>query len=232
MPRPPVLLAAYVVLSVVHVAGRAAEASALTVATKPLLMPVLAAYLVASSPRPFTRMVRLVLGALTFSWLGDILLEVWRDADSDTWLLAGLGSFLVAQVLYIVAFTPLIRARTPPRPPVWALLYVPVVAVVVAVLARDLGDLLLPSAVYAAALCLMAVVASGVNRWTATGAAAFLLSDAVLGAGDVAEVLTWDDAWRGVLVMSTYLLAQGLLVYGVVRVQREIWHDTADQAPS
>jgi uncharacterized membrane protein YhhN len=222
MPRPRVLLALYVAVSVVHVLSFLAAAELVATVTKPLLMPLLAAYLLSESRRPFTRMVRVVLGALAFSWLGDVLLQVARFVDADVWFLAGIGAFLVAQVLYIVAFTPLVRAGTPPRPPLWALLYVPYGAVLIGVLAPDLGEFLVPAAIYAVVICTMGIVAAGVNRWTALGAAVFVLSDSLLAAGALAGVLPFTPAWQRVLVMATYTLAQGLIVYGVVVAQRRI----------
>lgn len=223
MPRPATMLGVYAAVSVLHVAAHVASLTAVTTATKPLLMPALAAFLVSASPRPFTRMVRVVLGALTFSWLGDVLLEVSRPADSDALFMAGIGGFLAAQVLYVVAFTPLVRSSSPPRPPFWALLYVLYGAGLVAYLAPELGEFLLPVAVYAAAICTMGIVASGVNAWTALGAALFVASDTLIAVGRFTDLLTVADSWQRVLVMSTYLLAQGLLVVGAVIAQRGLW---------
>jgi uncharacterized membrane protein YhhN len=226
MPRPPVLLATYAVVSLVHIAGHLASATWLTTATKPLLMPLLAAFLLSASTRPLTRMVQLVLAALAFSWLGDVLLELSGLVDADGLFLAGLGGFLLAQVLYIVAFTPVVRASTPPRPPLWALLYVLYGAVLVAFMAPDLGEFLLPVGLYAVAICTMGIVASGVNRLTAIGAAVFVASDTLLALGRFTDVLEWSDSIQRVAVMSTYTLAQGLIVVGVVVAQRGIWRES------
>lgn len=223
MSRPVMLLATYALVSVVHIAGHLASATWLTTATKPLLMPLLAAYLLSASSRPLTRLVRVVLAALAFSWLGDVALEVSRLADADGLFLAGLGGFLVAQVLYIVAFTPIVRASTPPRPPLWALGYVLYGAVLVAFMAPELGEFLLPVAVYAVAICTMGIVASGVNRWTAIGAAVFVVSDTVIALGRFTDVLDWSESIQRVAVMSTYTLAQALIVIGVVVVHRGTW---------
>lgn len=223
MPRPPVILGAYAAVSVVHVLGRLSEVTWLTTVTKPLLMPLLAAFLISASTRPLTRMVRVVLVALASSWLGDVLLEAWRLADVDALFLAGLGAFLVAQVLYIVAFAPLVRSSDPPRPPLWALGYVLYGAVLVGFMAPDLGEFLLPVALYAVAICTMGIVASGVNRYTLVGAALFVLSDTLIALGEFTEVLSWSDAQHDAAVMATYTLAQGLLVVGVVVAQQGIW---------
>jgi len=230
MPRPTTMLGVYAAVSVLYVGAAAASLTVVMTATKPLLMPALAAFLVSASPRPFTRMVRIVLGALAFSWLGDVLLEVSRLSDSDNLFLAGLGGFLVAQVLYVVAFAPVVRSSTPPRPPLWALAYVLYGAGLVAFLAPELGEFLLPVAVYAAAICTMGVVASGVNAWTALGAALFVASDTLLAVGRFTDLLTIGDNWERVLVIGTYLPAQGLIVVGVVIAQRGIWRTSPEPA--
>ena len=231
MPRPRVLLISYAAVAVVQVLSQALSLQPLVVLTKPLLMPLLAAYLMAVSPRPFHRMVRLVLWALAFSWLGDVLLETSRAFDGDGLFLGGMGAFLLAHVLYIVAFTPVVRAGTPPRPPLWALLYVLYGAVMVGAVGSTLGSFLLPVTLYAVAICTMGIVASGVNVWTAAGAAAFVLSDSlIMLSQDLADALPFEFSLQRALVMSTYVVAQALIVYGVVLEQRLIWaRETADE---
>lgn len=221
MRRPALLLVSYALVCTVHVLSQALELTAVAMATKPLLMPLLAAYLVSAAQRPFTRLVRVVAAALAFSWLGDVLLEVARHVDSDLLFLAGIGGFLVAQVLYIVAFTQLVRASTPPRPPVWALVYVLYGVGLVVLLGPDLGEFLVPVAVYAAAICTMGIVASGVNRFTALGAAVFVASDTMIAVGEFTDLWTLALNWQRVLVMTTYTVAQALLVHGVTIADRD-----------
>jgi uncharacterized membrane protein YhhN len=227
MPRSTQVLVAYAALSVVHVLSRLLELGAVATVTKPMLMPLLAAYLVVASARPLPRLARLVLVALVFSWFGDALLL----GSGDGFELAGLGGFLVAQVLYIVAFAPLVRSGQPGRPPLWALLYVLWGAVLMASLGADLGSLLLPALVYAVVICTMAIVASGVNRYTAVGAFFFVLSDSLNGLARLTEVLVLDVAIREALIMSTYTLAQGLIVHGVVVAQRRTPQPVPPAAP-
>ena len=221
MRRPALLLISYALVCSVHVLSQALELPAVAMATKPLLMPLLAAYLVSAAQRPFTRLVRVVLAALAFSWLGDVLLEVARQVDSDVLFMAGIGGFLVAQVLYIVAFTQLVRASAPPRPPAWALVYVLYGVGLVALLGPDLGEFLVPVAIYAAAICTMGIVASGVNRFTALGAAVFVASDTMIAVGEFTDLWTLAHNWQRVLVMTTYTVAQALLVHGVTIADRQ-----------
>jgi uncharacterized membrane protein YhhN len=230
MRRPALLLVSYALVCCVHVLSQALELTTLAMVTKPLLMPLLAAYLVSVVPRPFTRLVRVVLAALAFSWLGDVLLEVARRVESDLWFMAGIGGFLVAQVLYIVAFTPLVRASTPPRPPVWALIYVLYGVGLVVLLGPDLGQFLVPVAIYATAICTMGIVASGVNRFTALGAAVFIASDSMIAIGEFTDLWTLGPNWQRVLVMTTYTVAQALLVHGVTIADRH--HGRRPRSPA
>lgn len=230
MGRPGLLLAGYALVCSVQVLSQALELSVVAMATKPLLMPLLAAYLVSAVQRPFTRLVRVVLAALAFSWLGDVLLEVARRVDSDLLFMAGIGGFLVAQVFYIVAFTRLVRASNPPRPPLWALVYVLYGVGLVALLGPDLGEFLVPVAIYAAAICTMGIVASGVNRFTALGAAVFVASDSMIAVGEFTDLWTLANNWQRVLVMTTYTVGQALIVHGVTIADRQHRKESAFSA--
>jgi uncharacterized membrane protein YhhN len=214
--RAPVLLVAYAVASGLNVLGHLVDAAALTVVTKPLLMPLLAGYLLAATGRPLTRRVRLVLVALAFSWVGDVALM----GVGDGWFLAGLGGFLLAQLSYIAAFAPSVRAGPLGRRPVLALPYVAAWAALIAVLAPSLGGLLVPVMLYGAALMTMAATATGVHRWTAVGAALFVASDSLLALTRLSDAVSLGEGAAGALVMSTYTLGQGLIVAGVVAAER------------
>src|SRR5690606_32019157 len=89
---------------------------------------------------------------------------------------------------------------------------------------RDASDLpaaglLLPAvSLYAAALCTMAMLATGLGRRGALGGALFVLSDALI-ALDTFAVLPLPA--QGFWVMLTYLLAQVLLVSAVLSADRK-----------
>ena len=76
------------------------------------------------------------------------------------------------------------------------------------------ADLLVPVLVYGACLGTMAVLSTGVNQVTAVGGALFLVSDGLiaLDAFGPGLDLTGQDFW----VMATYVLAQALIVAGVL----------------
>lgn len=67
--------------------------------SKPVILASLIAYFFQiSRPALQTLLARAILSALVFSWIGDVLL-LW-----DEFFIFGLGSFLIAQICYIIAF--------------------------------------------------------------------------------------------------------------------------------
>ncbi|CAL9443804.1 hypothetical protein SUDANB121_02315 [Nocardiopsis dassonvillei] len=215
-PLPRVFLALFVLTAAVHLAVQAVGAEAWSRPTQALLMPLLAAFAWTAAPPPRGRLVRLVAVALFFSWLGDTAPAL---ASGDAAFLVMVGFFLVAQVVYIVAFAPwwgqgpLRSNRTLLVP------YAVVVAGLVALCAPGAGPLLVPVLVYGLLLGAMAVLSLGVHRWTAVGGALFLLSDGLIALRAFSP--GFDLPLSGFWVMLTYTAAQALIVLGVLARDRE-----------
>jgi uncharacterized membrane protein YhhN len=216
--------AAMTVLTVVglaHLAAQLVGSTLVAAVTQVLLMPLLALALWAGTGAPRDRLVRLALLALGFSWLGD---TIPRFVEGETGFLGMLGSFLLAQLVYAAAFWPLRRRSLLARP--WVAPAYPLVAVVVIVLSAPGAGVLLPAVVvYAAVICAMALLASGLGRLGTVGGAVFVVSDSLI-ALDAFGALTLPA--HPVWVMATYLLAQVLLVLAVRRAAGE----DSDAAPS
>lgn len=189
--------------------------------TQVLLMPLLAAALLLGAPAPRGRLVRLVLVGLGFSWLGD---AVPRLLDGQSGFLVMLGGFLIAQVLYAVAFWPFRRRSVLARPAL-VLPYLVAAVMIIVACAPGAGPMLPAVAVYAAAIVAMAVLATGLGRLAGLGAAAFVVSDALIAMNSF-EVLTLPG--HGVWVMSTYIAAQAMLV---AAVQRSPGHGNDERRP-
>ncbi|MFG2663170.1 lysoplasmalogenase [Streptomyces sp. NPDC048387] len=165
---------------------------------KPLLMPLLVAYVLTR------RAPRLLVAALLFGWGGDLALLF----DAEPAFLAGMGSFAAGHVCYLLLFG---RARTSP-----ALGGAYAVALVgtVALLWGDLpAGLRIPVAGYSLLLASMAYRSSALGRVAGAGGALFLLSDTLIATG-VAQwpQLPRPDFW----IMATYLAAQYLLARGAL----------------
>ncbi|MEU8435891.1 lysoplasmalogenase [Streptomyces sp. NPDC029216] len=172
---------------------------------KPLLMPLLAGYVLT------LRAPRLLVAALLFGWGGDLALLF----DAEPAFLVGMGSFAAGHVCYLMLFgkhSLFGRARTSP-----ALGGAYAVALVgtVALLWGDLpAGLRIPVAGYSLLLASMAYRSSALGRVAGAGGALFLLSDTLIATG-VAEwpQLPRPDFW----IMATYLAAQYLLAAGALR---------------
>ncbi|GED11081.1 lysoplasmalogenase [Cellulosimicrobium cellulans] len=212
---------ALALLTLVHLAAQLAGASALADMSQWFLMPLLAGCLWLATrrtdgdgPARRSRLVRLTLVALGFSWLGDTAPDL---ADGDAAFLVMVGFFLCAQVTYSLAFWPY-RAGSVLRRPLALAPYLLAFLVLVAACAPGAGALLVPVVVYGACLVLMAVTATGVDRLAAVGGAVFLVSDALIALDAFAPWYALPA--QGFWVMLTYVVGQMLLVLGVLRRER------------
>lgn len=170
-----------------------------------VLMPLLGAFVVAARRRR-ELLLRWVLIALGFSWLGDTL---------GFFILVKIMFFLVAQVAYIAAFWPYRRRSVAVRP-VRLISYAAVLAALIIVMARFAADLWIAIVIYGVAIGLMAVLASGLNRTAGIGGALFVLSDTLIAIDTFARPGYLPAA--GFLIMVSYLAAQLLLVWGALEV--------------
>ncbi|WP_078988649.1 lysoplasmalogenase [Streptomyces sp. WM6372] len=168
------------------------------VLAKPLLMPLLVAYVITR------KAPRLLVAALLFGWGGDLALLF----DADPAFLIGMGSFAAGHVCYLVLFG---RGRTHPAlGGAYALALVGTVALLWADLPADLR---VPVAGYSLLLTAMAYRSSALGLRAGLGGALFLLSDTLIATG-VADwpQLPRPDFW----IMATYVAAQYLLATGAL----------------
>ena len=210
LPAPRPVLVAFVVAAVLNLVSVTADVRWLEVVTKPLLCGLLLVWAWLACER---RPPGLLMAGLVAALVGDELL----GPDGSVWFIAGMGAFLVMQVCYVVGFVRLGAVdRLRERRWViaaWALLWL----VLNVVLGPSLGALQIPIAVYSAALTTMAAcaVATG-DRRIGVGGVLFLISDTLIGLG-AADVHV---PASGFLVMSTYAVAQLLIVTGWVLLVR------------
>lgn len=219
-----VLLGAYVVAAVAQVLAQALDLEALYLVSKPLLMPLLLGFLVASAPLE-GRLLRATAAALALSWLGDLALM----PDGDVWFLVGLLAFLLAHVAYVAGFATTYAGSPVERHKLVALPYAAWFLLLLVVLGPDLGAMLVPVAVYGVVLCTMAALATGVNATTAVGAAVFVVSDSTLAATALTDRFAFDG--DGAVVMLTYCLGQLLIVLGVLAASARRVSEPAPTAP-
>src|SRR5436190_17377934 len=125
--------------------------------TKPLLMPLLAIYLLLQTSSATSGLKAWIFLALFFSWVGDILLLV--DERGPNFFLFGLSAFLVAQVFYIVFFHN-IRMKEYIRGNALLLLVVIVYYfILISIISPHLGNMKLPVRIYGVVLSFMVMLA-------------------------------------------------------------------------
>jgi len=175
---------------------------------KPLTMMALVGVALALHPenpdvRPW------IVVALLLSLLGDVLLMLPKDL-----FVAGLGSFLLAHVAYIVAF------RTDGGSAAALAISAAVVVVAAAVLGRRVvtgvrstePSFTAPVVAYIAAIAAMVACALATgNLLFGAGAVLFMASDSLIAWNRFVQKLSWAP----LAIIVTYHLAQALLVTGM-----------------
>lgn len=215
----PAALLTLAVIALVHlVAQVAAPGGVVADLTQVLLMPVLGWLLVMGTANPRSRLVRLVLLALAFSWLGDTLPRFAEDG-SDLGFGLMLGAFFLAQLAYVAAFLPFVARSIVRTRPVLLLPYGLALVVLIAVMSGGAEELLPAVIVYGVAIVTMAVLATGLDTVATVGGVVFLVSDALVALSAFVQV---ELPLHGLWVMLTYVVGQTLLVTAVAHHDRAV----------
>jgi uncharacterized membrane protein YhhN len=204
------LFTAFAATSAAHLGSLLSGSSVGEQATKPALMPLLAAHAVAAEgPTP-----ALLAPALLASAGGDVLLQF----DNEAAFLAGMGSFAAAHVCYIAMFAKQGAMTDRRRLAIVAAGYGLAWAALISRLWPSLGGLQVPVAGYSLLLASTAVSSAGLGLRAGLGGGLFLLSDTLIAT----RLANWKrlpghDFW----IMATYLLAQYLLATAALKAERE-----------
>lgn len=207
----------FLIIAILDLTSRLSSLDELVAITKPLLMPTLMFYFV-KSVRP-TPLNKFVLAALFFSFLGDTLLML--VPRSEIFFLAGLISFLLAHVVYIVINMNAISSEERSVKPEWSdLVFVLFGFAIFSVINKNLGEMYIPVVIYTVVICIMGVTAK--KRWKKTdnqsyrlvllGSILFLISDSILAYNKFNQTF----ASAEFLNMLTYIGAQFFIVQGLI----------------
>ncbi|GAA1335103.1 hypothetical protein GCM10009635_40670 [Actinocatenispora thailandica] len=197
------LLAAYAVGALVELTAVAQQWTLVDRATKPLLMPLLAAYLLVRVGARW-RVLPVVVG-LAFACGGDIALL----ASGMVFFALGMGLFAVTHLCYLVTF-----ARSGALAGLRRRAWVPVLyalgwlTLLLVMRDRVSVPLLVALAAYGVLLYAMASSAACLDVLLGVGGLLFAVSDSMIALGTGGLRLPAHD----LAVMVTYLLAQGVLV--------------------
>lgn len=198
----------FVVVASVHLVALFVHANSVAVPTKALLMPALLLAFVVALPSWRTEITLWGSLALLLAWSGDVFL----GAPGEVGFLVGLGSFLLAHVMYLLLYVRPLRTR---RIPWYALIFGVWWVALVVLLVPFVGDLAIPVAIYGLVLCSAAAVAMGTTWLVALGAVTFLVSDTILAF----KMFHPDFAlWQAdFVIMFFYIGGQALIILGTVR---------------
>ncbi|MBS1573936.1 MAG: lysoplasmalogenase [Bacteroidetes bacterium] len=208
----------FLVVLLIHLAAIYFDNTPIEKITKPLLIILLAGYFIVSTRRVNSSLRKSVLLALFFSWAGDVLLMF--VSDNSNFFLAGLVSFLIAHIFYIIFFHS-VRVQQDVKPK--AFLLIPVLVYYVALitfLSPHLGDMKLPVRIYGVVICFMLMLAlhmlyiksKNTGFLMLIGALLFVISDSVLAINKF--YITFNGA--GIIIMLTYSVAQLLITKGAI----------------
>lgn len=102
MKKSRVFLLLFIIVAIVELFFLATQLLEYRFITKSLLMPILMLFLFFETQEQKTKLSKMVMFGLFFSFLGDFFLL--RDKE-EIFFLLGLGSFLICHVFYIIGFS-------------------------------------------------------------------------------------------------------------------------------
>ena len=210
----------YIILSGIHLSFIFLGKNDWLLFTKPLLMPVLMLIIITQTKLKNNRM-RWLLAGVFLGGLGDVFLM----GQGQMYFALGLVAFLIGHLIYIYVFAQeVIREKKTHyllEKPYLILPYIALWIFSVNLLSKHIqGFPGFPIYLYAFAIFLMSIMA--INRWyTASrlswwtvllGSLLFIVSDLSLSV----KVFIAPFENSSLLIMSTYIVAQGLIVFGCV----------------
>jgi uncharacterized membrane protein YhhN len=187
---------------------------------KPILLPILVAAVAVSESFPTKK---ILLTALTFSWIGDIIL-LFAD-KGELYFIFGLVAFLLSHLVYIALFSKQPNTRISKKKETFWLGILAILAyffIMIDTLFPKLGDLKIPVLVYAVVITTMLFFAFKgslkwaipANKYILIGAIVFVSSDSILAFNKFYAPITHASFY----IMLTYCLAQYLIVKGILKL--------------
>ena len=218
--RNAVFFKIYIVFSILYLIVLFTGHENLDLYLKPALIPLLG-FGVYFHPKFLSR--RILLNALIFSWIGDVIL-IFADI-AEIYFILGLVSFLIAHITYCVLFNKQIIGEIQINKVLFGLGSLVIafyLTAIILVLMPNLGDLKIPVIVYAAVISTMLLFAfNGYLIWKKPGALYIFLGAITFVISD--SILAFDKFHAPIekssfFIMLSYLVAQYLIVVGIIRL--------------
>ncbi|RYY58281.1 MAG: lysoplasmalogenase, partial [Chitinophagaceae bacterium] len=203
------LLVIFLVALLVEMMAIAAGYPQVRYVSKIVLMPALAAWYFLQPKQSRNPMNGFIPAALFFSWMGDIFLLF--EQRQAVFFMSGLGSFLIAHIVYLVYFSRLRAASGSFYRLGWIVPLGLYYFLLMRLLDPSLGALGWPVRIYGFTICLMLFTAirlrldrGGAGRKMLAGALLFVLSDSLLAIDRFYQPVALAGCW----IMLTYAVAQ------------------------
>lgn len=203
--------------------------------SKVALMPLLMLYLFQQTKK--IKSFKFIYAALFFSWLGDIFLMFPRASYNaqvaQNLFIAGLVSFLIAHVNYIISFLKEInkqnRVSLIVEKPYLVLPFLLYLFLLLCFLFPSLGVMKVPVSIYGVCITLMLIFAFNRKNLVIKksfylvfmGAILFILSDSLIAI----DVFYQKMEWHRTAIMLTYIIAQYLIIEGVIKAYKSTTKD-------
>jgi uncharacterized membrane protein YhhN len=170
---------------------------------------------------------RIIMTSLFFSWVGDVALQfadgnILTIVSSDLFFLIGLGSFLIAHIIYFIAFSIPKGKNSIFNTRIYQTVLVLIYGfIMLYFLYRRLGDMKIPVIIYTTIILLMLL--SALNRYgkvnglsyvlVVCGALLFVISDSLIAITRFQMKINF----AGTIILITYVTAQYLIILGCIR---------------
>jgi uncharacterized membrane protein YhhN len=234
--QPAYLLSLYFVVAILHLVFIYFSNEYGIIATKPMLMAILALwfYLITKTSKKLP--VNYFLSGIIFSMFGDILL-MFKGED---FFLFGLFSFLIAHIFYIIWFVkyPGFKEGALAQKPIKSIPFLIYLIAITSILWKNLGEMKMPVIVYSAVITFMAICAANMKNRANTeayipivgGAILFVISDSIIAISKFNSTDLSETATR-IMIMSSYIAGQYLLAKGSYKAAARLSNSTSIVGP-
>ena len=207
----------FILVSFLYVIGILLDNDFIKFISKPLIMLSLLLYYIKSVQRKS----KLFIGAVLFSFLGDILLLF----DSELFFMLGLVSFLIAHILFISMVVGMLNKSSIQQKIFATMPFMFTYVGLLVLLKESLGEMLIPVVIYGLVISVFGVVSllnhlilkSKASQYLIFGAAFFVVSDSLLAINRFYEA----QEYYPVIVIITYIIAQYLICKSVIENSKE-----------
>jgi uncharacterized membrane protein YhhN len=211
---------AYFILGLLFMFSTYTSCSLLQFILKASIIPSLIVFFIISRGKMHYAEDKYILGALIFSWIGDILLQIRNGGEM--FFLLGLLSFLITHIFYTIVFLSakgeflfLKKKQT--------LIIVIIIygALTIYTIMPGLGTMQIPVTIYGIIITGMVIAAlsrfGNVNDasylYVFLGAVLFLISDSLIAISRFKQAFPYSELF----IMSTYVTGQFMIIRGTIK---------------